>query len=400
MRNPVTKLRTEQIQGLETIDVLHEWEEGKAGLYVDIVKYKEKKGVLFYCFNPPVHQMGNPALDAYLAAFDKLRNRLEGLSFLVLDGPADPVHAGGDLKESLKRLEATREKAAELKAKGARPEEIDALYNWADARLKKGFALYEAMRDAGKSLRTIAVCSGGTRFGGSAEVPLMADILVGDSRSAMCFSESQIGLIPGWGGVGRAITKAGAANAKNMAMTCPVVSANDLARVGIYDLVVPINEPLPRMSREGTKEEIKALYIKDLQENNLNTAKKMLPVALDAAVSDDVPKKPERVILKSEKDLRDEVARRQNPETYKHLWGKHLKEVKKELAELGKPLAPQSIVALEELFENTDMKSFDERDFILREVEADARIYRDPRLSEGILATLEQRIANYTEANS
>ena len=387
------------IPSLEILESIHCWEQGKAFLHAKLIEYKGKKGALITYSNPPVHQMGNPALEAYLASFQNIEDGLNELSFLVLDWPPDPVHAGGDLKESLKKLESTQIEAAKLEAAGASPNDVDALYAWGDARLEKGFALYEAMRRVGDKLRTIAVCGGGTRFGGSAEVPLMADWLVGDSRSAMCFSESQIGLIPGWGGVGRAVTKAGPENAKVMSMTCRIVKAKDLMDIGIYDKTVNIDTPLPRMSREGNKEMNKALYLKALEENRTETRKKMLPVALDLAISDELEKKPagERKILLTENELSEEITKRTNPQNYKTIWGKPLKEVKDEIKTLRKPLAPQSIVELSQLLDDLDMNSYDEKAFIRAESKADAKLYRDPRFREGILATLKQRIANFTE---
>ena len=405
MKGPIKNIRSGAIEGLEFLAPIHEWEEGRGSLHVDLVSYKGKKGAIFTYTNPPVHQMGNPGLEAYLEAFRKIESgEISGadeLSFLILNGAADPVHAGGDLKESLRKLEETQEKARELKAKGAPEEAIDALYNWGDARLDKGFALYESLRRAGEGLRTVAICSGGTRFGGSAEVPLMADYLVGDSRSAMCFSESQIGLIPGWGGVGRAVTKAGFKNSQAMAMTCPIVKADELLKIGIYDQVVDMETPLPRKARTDNREKDKADYIEALAKNDETTAKIILPAALELAVAVPPPpkKRPGSESLKSPEEVEAEVARRSDPTRYEALWGKPIKEVKSEIKELGKPLAPQSIQKLQGLFEGFDEDQYDEKAFIKRESEADARLYRDPRFMEGILATLKGRVANFTEVD-
>jgi enoyl-CoA hydratase/carnithine racemase len=401
MQGPAEVLRSNEISKLENLGPLHEWVDGKSYLIVDRVRYDGKQGVVFTYNNPPVHQMGNPALDAYLAAFDKLAPMVGELEFLLLNGAPDPVHAGGDLKESLRRLRDTQEKRAELEAKGADQEEIDALYNWGDKRLDKGFALYEAVTGASKSLRTVAVCAGGARFGGSAEVPLLADVLVGDSRSSMCFSESMIGLIPGWGGVGRAITKAGVENARAMSMTCPMVKASDLKAVGIYNEVVDISYPLPRKQRTDDPASDKERFKRDLAEHCGKVAIDILPVALDLAIADQFPtvSPSERKTLKSRSATDEEVERRANPMTYEGLWDKPLREVKGEIKELGRPLAPQSIAELEELFATVDEGSFDEESFIRRESKADGRLYRDPRFMQGILATLEQKVADFREVD-
>ena len=62
---------------------------------------------------------------------------------------------------------------------------------------------------------------------------------------------------------------------------------------------------------------------------------------------------------------------------------------------MGKPLAPQSIEALSRLLDNYEPSLFDEYTFVKEEMEADARLYRDPRFRAGLMATLEQKVADY-----
>jgi hypothetical protein len=177
-------LRSAKIRGLENIGPIHEWSEGSAYLVIDQVSFNGERGaILCYC-NPPVHQVGNPALDAYLEALDKVFQKKEELMFLMLYGANDPVHAGGDLKESLEKLDKTLAMKREKRKAGATAKEIDQLYDWADRRLEKGIGLHSKVRRMAQHMRVVAVCGGGTRFGGSAEIPLMADYLVGDSRAA------------------------------------------------------------------------------------------------------------------------------------------------------------------------------------------------------------------------
>ncbi len=397
MQGPIQAVRNCDLEGFETLGPLYEWTEGKAYLLVDHVKYQGRPGAIFTYNNPPVHQMGNPALDAYLAGFNQIEELPERLDFVILASASDPVHAGGDLKESLGRLETTHAEQAKLEASGADPQQIDALYQWADARIDKGFALYLAVRRASETARTIAICGGGTRFGGSAEVPLLADFLVADSRAAMCFSESQIGLIPGWGGVGRAVTKAGWENAYAMAATCAIVPAADLARVGIVDRVVTVEAPLPRKQRSEDPAADKQRYLEALQAENDRVGRQLLEAAL-ALVAEDAsrPAREPEPLFHPDR-VKQEVERRANPDTYAALWGQPLKEAKDALKDLGKPLAPQSVDQLKQLFATLPATSFDEEKFIRAEGHADGRLYRDPRLKKGIQATLEQRVADFRE---
>jgi len=101
MKGPVRLVRSDRIEGYQNLGPIYEWSEGKAYLTIDRVSCKGKTGgLLCYC-NPPVHQVGNPGLDAYLEGLDRVYEQREDLEFLILYGANDPVHAGGDLKESL-----------------------------------------------------------------------------------------------------------------------------------------------------------------------------------------------------------------------------------------------------------------------------------------------------------
>ena len=97
-------------------------------------------------------------------------------------------------------------------------------------------------------------------------------------------------------------------------------------------------------------------------------------------------------------EITAQVERRKEPRRYAHLWGKPLKEVRDELKGLGRPLASQSIKALNALIGLYDPSDFDEHHFVKQEMEADARLYRDPKFRAGLIATLEQRVADYREA--
>lgn len=402
MKGPVRLVRSDKIGGCENQGPIYEWSEGKAYLTIDRVSFRGKAGAILCYFNPPVHQVGNPGLDAYLEGLDKTHEQKDDLEFLILYGANDPVHAGGDLKESLDRLESTIQKIKEKTSAGVSVEEIDLLFEWADNRLKKGMSLHAIVRKMAQHLRVVAVCGGGTRFGGSAEIPLMADYLVGDSRSGMCFSEAMIGLIPGWAGIARTLIKAGPVNAAFMSMTSKEVKADQLERIGIYNDVVHIPFPFPRRGKTSDPDADRVNYLAALETHNDDTGLLLLPRALKISTSSEqaipVVGEHERLTLATEEDISQEVAKRMDPKNYSQLWGKSLKEVKDEMNRMGRPLAPQSIEALSKLLEDYDPSRFDESTFVEREMKADAGLYRDPRFRKGLIATLEQSVADYREA--
>lgn len=398
MKGPEVAVRSNQINGYRNIGPLFEWREKAGYLIIDEVEFKGVRGAVLCYYNPPVHQVGNPGLDAYLEGLAGVLDRADALSFVLLHGPCDQVHAGGDLKESLLRLDATLEQKRQMEANGAAVADIEKLFEWADNRLRKGLALYRLMRSMASRLRLVATCGGGTRFGGSAEIPLMADFLVGDSRSAMCFSEAMIGLIPGWAGVGRAVSKAGAANAEGMAKTAREVKAKDLLEIGVYNRIVEISLPFPKKVKGADSEKEKTDFEKAVISHELTAGSAMLKEGLDICISKDIRRSSPGKVLVEAKDLDSEVSRRMDPSNYEGFFGRPLAEVKEEMARLGRPLAPQSIEALNRLFSSYDPAGFSEDGFVEREMLEDAALYRDPRFRAGLVATLEQKVADFREA--
>jgi len=399
MKGPIRLVRSDKIAEYNNLGPIYEWSEGQAYLMIDQAAYKGKVGAVLCYYNPPVHQVGNPGLDAYLEGLDRVFEKKNECEFLILYGANDPVHAGGDLKESLTRLDETLKMKKEKEASNASPEEVDRLFEWADNRLKKGIGLHESIRKIAQYVRVISVCGGGTRFGGSAEIPLMADFLVGDSRSGMCFSEATIGLIPGWAGIARTLVKAGAINAEYMAKTAKEVKANQLREIGTYNVVVDIPFPFPKKQRTDDPEADKAKYQEDLEIHNDETGLLLLPKGLELGTcpAEELPivDDRKRENLSTKENISEEITRRKNPNNYSDLWGKSLREVAQEMAKMGRPLAPQSIEALNSLIEGYDPSTFDESSFVEKEMKADARLYRDPRFRAGLIATLEQKVGDY-----
>jgi enoyl-CoA hydratase/carnithine racemase len=401
MKGPVKLLRSGKIEGMENLGPLYEWQEGSAYLVIEQISFRGRRGLILCYYNPPVHQVGNPALDAYLEGLDRVNERRNDFQFLMTVNANDPVHAGGDLKESLERLDRTLAMKREKEKADAPAEEIDALYDWADRRLEKGIALHGKMKELANHVRTVAVCGGGTRYGGSAEIPLMCDYIVGDSRSGMCFSEVMIGLLPGWSGVARTIIKAGPLNAGYMAMTGKEVKAERLRAAGIYNVVVDIFLPFPKIVKTGDSKADKEAYREALERHDEETGMALLPRGLEIATCpvDEIPIVQQPLALAGEAEIAGEIKRRQDPQTYAHIRGKPLKEAGEEIARLGRPLAPQSVEALKGLLSSYDPSGFDEFAFVKREADADARLYRDPKFRPGLTATLEQKVADFREVS-
>lgn len=396
LQGPGRLVRSTIIHGYQNTGIIFEWIGEKAYLSIDEVQYKGTTGAILYYHNPPMHQIGTTALYAYHEGLDRIMDNLECLDFLILYGANDPVHTGGDLKESLGKLQKSLHLKDALMLSGATADEVDRLFGWGEARLKKGIVLYDKIRRIAQHARVVGVCGGGLRFGGSAEIQLMADALVGDSRSGMCFSEAMIGIIPGWAGMARVLTKAGLENAEYMTKTARVVHAEELKQIGIYDEVVTVDLPFP-MKNNGNAQEYSSL----LEEHDHNTGLLLLPraLALATCVKAELPSlaPKNRKSLASRKDIAREMATRTNPDNYAHLRNQPLRDVQEEIDLLGRPLAPQSIEAIEGLLNGLETAPYDEIRFAHEELKADAALYRDPKFIEGLTAMLEQRVPDFRE---
>jgi enoyl-CoA hydratase/carnithine racemase len=392
-------VRSQEIPHFCNLGPIYEWVDQQAYLIIDRVSFREQKGALLVYNNPPVHQVATPGLHAFLEGIDAVGRQAADLEYLILYDSNDPLHAGGDLKESLRNLEITLEKKKLKKAAGATPREIDALFGWGEERLRKGVTLYQKIRDLAQRMRLLAVCGGGLRFGGSAEIPLMADVLIGDSRGGMCFSEALIGIIPGWGGITRVLIKAGPANAAFMAKTAREISAADLQEIGVYNEVVPIPFPFPKRARTSDPQNDSKQYQEDLEEGNQRAGRLLLPRALELAVCPpaEIPTQADekKRNLATLEEIAAEVERRVDPLNYSPVWNRPLREVKEEMGKIGRPLAYQSLTALEKLLAEYDPHSFVEQEFVNKELEADAALYRHPNFLEGLKATLEQRVPDF-----
>ena len=401
MKGPIGLVRSLNIAEYKNVGSLFEWREADAYLVIDEVIYKGKSGAILCYQNPPVHQVSTIGLYAYHDGLDRVLEEIERLDFLILYGANDPVHSGGDLKESRRNLMRTLKEKQKMESLRTGAGEVDALFSWGEDRLRKGIILYDKIRSAAERIRVVGVCGGGLRFGGSAEIPLMADYLVGDSRSGMCFSEAMIGIIPGWAGMARVLIKAGVVNAEYMTKTAREMNAESLKRMGIYNEVVDIAFAFPKQGKSIDPERDRLEYRALLEKHDYETGLHLLPKGLEMATcrKQEIPcrDKGNRKNMSCREHISKEISLRIDPENYAHIRRRPLREVQKEIAVLGRPLAPQSIRAIDTLLETYHPSAYEEKSFIEKELKADAALYRDPKFLEGLNAMLEQRVADFRE---
>ena len=80
----------------------------------------------------------------------------------------------------------------------------------------------------------------GFALGGGLEMPLICDRLIAtnNAKTQLAFPEVKLGLLPGYGGTGRAYARIGAANVLDMMLTGRMVSAQEAKNMGLVDMLV------------------------------------------------------------------------------------------------------------------------------------------------------------------
>lgn len=85
----------------------------------------------------------------------------------------------------------------------------------------------------------------GAALGGGLEVALACDFRVAVKSAKLGLPELTLGLIPGWGGIGRMTNLIGPAKAKRMYLSTNPVSGEDALEIGFVDEIVNSLEDLP-----------------------------------------------------------------------------------------------------------------------------------------------------------
>jgi enoyl-CoA hydratase/carnithine racemase len=309
------------------------------------VHHHGRFGVLLYYANPDprklhaVDERGMLELFQAVATVEEqavLPAESGGLSFLVLYGAYDAVHAGADITEfagepDYERLRAHMYRGVEL-----------------DARIK---ALWPRLRTVG------VLC--GNRFGGSVEWPLFAQYGVADTATTLQLSEVTLGILPGWDGILNVMFRSGSDNALYMAATGNPVSGTQLLETGlVHALVESDSAPDRQLSAPEA-------YAVAWQAHAERSQQRLLDAALQLATAQSTAAAGATPALSTPEDLEAELARRTAVEPYQTLRDHILLQVEgiapdqqeaelkrlgklamSELGNLGKPLAPNAVEAI------------------------------------------------------
>ncbi len=88
---------------------------------------------------------------------------------------------------------------------------------------------------------TVAAVNG-TALGGGFELALACDFRIASERAGFGLPESNLGIIPGWGGTQRLLRHIGYAKALEMILAGEIISAKDALAAGLVQAIVPKGE--------------------------------------------------------------------------------------------------------------------------------------------------------------
>ncbi len=100
----------------------------------------------------------------------------------------------------------------------------------------KGQRLFTRLENFGKP---VIASLNGYALGGGLELASACDFRLASENSELGQPETNLGLIPGWGGTQRLVRLVGLAKAKEMIMLGGRISAEEAARIGLVNRIVP-----------------------------------------------------------------------------------------------------------------------------------------------------------------
>ena len=90
----------------------------------------------------------------------------------------------------------------------------------------------------------------GYALGGGCELALSCDVIVADETAVFGLPETTVGLVPGGGGTQLALRRLGPGRAADLVLSGRRVNAEEAARIGLADRVVPAGHGMPARGRD------------------------------------------------------------------------------------------------------------------------------------------------------
>jgi enoyl-CoA hydratase/carnithine racemase len=116
--------------------------------------------------------------------------------------------------------------------------------------VRKGQALFDKIEGCEKP---VIAAVNGVALGGGLELALACHIRILSERAGLAAAESNLGLVPGWGGSQRLARLAGAGRALEWILTGDTMNAREALRIGLANRVVPPEQLLAEAMGLGRK---------------------------------------------------------------------------------------------------------------------------------------------------
>lgn len=99
---------------------------------------------------------------------------------------------------------------------------------------------------------TVAAVNG-TALGGGLELALSCDFRIASERAAFGLPESNLGIMPGWGGTQRLMRHLGYAKSLEMILAGDMIKAKEALELGLVQKIVPKGEDVVEASKEWSE---------------------------------------------------------------------------------------------------------------------------------------------------
>lgn len=188
---------------------------------IQLVSSVIRDGVATVTVNRPdaMNALNENVVDQFAKVFNCVANNPE-VTGIVIAGTGKAFIAGADIRFFIRNIENN---------------DIQRTYDFT----QKGQELLKAIDSCSKP---VVARMHGLALGGGMEVALACDHIIASDKAFVAFPETGIGIYPGLGGTQRTSRRIGVALAKYLVLSGQTLSAEEAAKIGLIDAVVPIAE--------------------------------------------------------------------------------------------------------------------------------------------------------------
>lgn len=185
---------------------------------IQLVSSEVKNGVATVTINRPdaMNALNEKVVDQFAKVFDCVANNPD-VSGIVIAGTGKAFIAGADIRFFIRNIEN---------------EDLQRTYNFT----QRGQELLKSIDNCSKP---VVARMHGLALGGGLELALACDHIVASDKAFVAFPETGIGIYPGLGGTQRTSRRIGVGLTKYLVLSGQTLSAEEAAKIGLIDSVVP-----------------------------------------------------------------------------------------------------------------------------------------------------------------